>query len=83
LLFLEIVSGRKNKRYRLTRLESAWGLAFRLHAGAGDRLAEGCESHEVMLDRHQSSCTCPGFTYTGGCRHLSALLALQAEGRLS
>jgi hypothetical protein len=88
LLVLEIVaqpSKRRaiNKWYRLTRLASDFGLAFRLHAGCGDRLAEGAECYDVLLDGHRSSCTCKGWEYTGGCKHLSALLSLQAEGRLS
>ena len=83
LLTLEIVSGRKNAWYRVTRLASDFGLAFRLNAACGDKLAAGCESHEVLLDGRATSCTCPGHSYTGGCKHVSALIQLVREGKLS
>ncbi len=88
LLTLEIVGqpSRRhaiNKWYRVTRLASDFGLAFRLNAACGDKLAAGAESHEVLLDGPRTSCTCPGHTYTGGCKHVEALAALVAQGRLS
>lgn len=88
LLTLEIVaqpsrSRATNKWYRVTRLASDFGVAFRLNACCGDKLAAGSESHEVLLAGRDTSCTCPGHAYTGGCKHVEALAALVAEGRLS
>jgi hypothetical protein len=84
LLTLEIIGKGYEKWHRLTPLESGWGLAFRLNATAGFHLAAGAESHEVLLDGRRSSCSCPAGTYRPNvpCRHLAALLALQAEGKL-
>jgi hypothetical protein len=81
-LTLEIISGRVNKWYRLTPAASDFGAAFCLEGGCGDKLAGGAESYDVLLDGRNTSCTCPGFCYTGGCKHASALLALQSEGRI-
>jgi hypothetical protein len=82
LLTLEIISGRVNKWYRLTPVASDFGAAFRLEGGCGDKLAGDAEAYDVNLDGRNTSCTCPGFCYTGGCKHASALLALQSEGRI-
>jgi hypothetical protein len=39
--------------------------------------------YDVLLENEQDgSCTCPGHTYHGYCRHLDALRALLAEGKL-
>jgi SWIM zinc finger len=81
-LTLEIISGRVNKWYRLTPVASDFGAAFRLEGGCGDKLAGGEASYDVLLDGDATSCTCPGFAFTGGCKHASALLALQSEGRI-
>ena len=74
--------GRNSKWYVVTPLASDFGDAYRLTACCGDRLAGGAESHEVLLDGRRSSCTCAGHTFTGGCKHVSALMRLKAEGRV-
>ena len=58
------------------------GRAFRLEPFSTDRLATGESEYVVLLAGPDSSCTCPGHCYTGGCKHLSALLAFATDGRL-
>jgi hypothetical protein len=36
----------------------------------------------VSLDANGPTCNCPGHRYRGACKHLDALLALQAQGKL-
>ena len=57
------------------------GRAFRLTPFSQDTLADGTE-YVCLLHGPDSSCTCPGHCYSGGCKHISALLAFAAEGRL-
>ena len=58
------------------------GGAFRLEPFNTDKLATGESEYVVLLAGPDSSCTCPGHCYTGGCKHLSALLAFATDGRL-
>lgn len=73
-------AGRPETSFWLTPVRSDWGRAYRL-----DKFrAEGGETYRVCLSpedgRH--SCTCPGHSYRGKCRHVSALLAIVAAGRM-
>ena len=77
---LEIGSGRRSKWYHVEAVPSDFGRAFRLDAALGDKLAHGEEYH-VLLAGRETSCSCPGFCYTGGCKHASVLLSLASEGR--
>jgi hypothetical protein len=58
------------------------GRAFRLEPFSTDRLATGESEYVVLLAGPDSSCTCPGHCFTGGCKHATALVAFAAEGRL-
>jgi uncharacterized Zn finger protein len=41
------------------------------------------DTYSVLLENEQdSSCTCPGHMFHGYCKHVDALRALLAEGRL-
>jgi hypothetical protein len=66
----------KVKSYEVTPLASDFGRAFTVRSRV-----EGRE-YSVLIDGHRSTCDCPGHTFTGGCKHLSALLSLIREGRL-
>jgi len=59
------------------------GRAFRLTPFSTDKLATGESEYVVLLAGPDSSCTCLGHCFTGGCKHASALLAFAAEGRLA
>jgi hypothetical protein len=73
----------KQKFYHVEEIETEiGGRAFRLEPFSMDRLATGESEYVVLLDGPDSSCTCPGHSFTGGCKHVSALLAFAAEGRL-
>ena len=82
---LQLVTGKgsrtTSKWYRLTRIESDFGTAFRLTPTMGDVLASGTE-YEMILDGAETTCTCPGHSYTGGCKHASALLEFRDAGRI-
>ncbi len=69
------------KWYGVERIPSDFGEAFRLSPTMGDTLADG-ESYDVLLDGDNTSCSCAGHAFTGGCKHLSALIPFKAEGRI-
>jgi hypothetical protein len=64
--------------YCLAPLPSDHGRAFRLRKLEAD----GGEAHVVDLAADGPTCSCPGHSYRGACKHLDALLALQAQGKL-
>jgi hypothetical protein len=59
-------------------LASGWGLAYRVEKPG----FEGDETYDVLLEIEGDSCTCPGHTYGGYCKHVDALRALHAQGKL-
>lgn len=68
------------RAYVLTPLTSDFGTAYRLaKADNGDGHSE---EYDVLLHGRETSCTCPGHTYCGKCKHVSALEALIAAGKL-
>ena len=65
--------------YTLVALKTDFGIAFRL----GKAAREICDVvYDVLVYGNESSCTCPGHTYTNHCKHLSAIEALLAAGKL-
>jgi hypothetical protein len=73
----------RKKTYHVEEIPSAiGGRAFRLTPGGLDTLANGEAEYTVLLNGPDSSCTCPGHQWTGGCKHLSAHLHFAGEGRL-
>jgi hypothetical protein len=72
--------GEVKNGYTLTAIASdIGGTAFRL--GKAD--VGGCsEDYDVLLCGRETSCTCPGHTYRSKCKHVSALEALTAAGKL-
>jgi hypothetical protein len=58
------------------------GRAFRLTPSVLDKLANGEAEYTVLLNGPDSSCSCPGHSYTGGCKHTSALLHFRESGAL-
>ena len=86
-LALVLVTGKGRrasaKFYHLQEIETQLGgRAFRLEPFSTDKLATGESEYVVLLAGPDSSCTCPGHCFTGGCKHATALVAFAAEGRL-
>ena len=52
------------------------GAAFRLH-----KLGTST-TYDLLMNGTQSSCTCDGFCWTGGCCHLTAVQMLLEDGTL-
>ncbi len=71
---MRIAEGAKVDHYALQELETESGFrTFRCTKLSG--------SGEYTVEMG-SRCECPGFGYTGHCKHLEALAALSAAGRL-
>ena len=71
--------GQVKNGYILTPMPSAFGTAYRL--GKAD--VGGCNvEYDVLLNGRETSCTCPGHAYRGKCKHVEALEALIAAGKL-
>jgi hypothetical protein len=80
---LILCSKKSTTFYHLEEIETQLGgRAFRLTPFTTDRLATGETEYVVLLAGSDSSCTCKGHSYTGGCKHVSALAAFAAEGGL-
>jgi hypothetical protein len=70
------------KMYHVEEMPSdLGGRAFRLTPSVLDKLADGQEYH-VLLNGRESSCTCPGHQWTGGCKHVCSLLHFAEGGEL-
>ncbi len=72
-----LLSGRrKADSYELIPISTdIGGCAFRW-------FKQGGESYDVLVHGADSSCTCPGFCYTSGCKHLQTTAELLGLGVL-
>jgi hypothetical protein len=61
-------------------MPSDFGTAYRL--GKAD-VAGSSEEYDVLLHGRETSCTCPGHCYRNKCKHVDALLAMVAAGKLA
>src|SRR5262245_336841 len=77
-LLIRITQDGKPSSYWASRIVTDWAEGWRLEKPG----YEGDESYDVLLDAGGDSCTCPGHTYHGYCKHVDALRALRAAGRL-
>lgn len=76
---IRITQDGEQAHYWVQTMPSDWGLAYRLERAA----FEGEGTYDVLFENEQdSSCTCPGHTYGGYCKHVDALRALMAAGKL-
>lgn len=74
---VRITRGGVPQGYWVRPLATDFGLGYRL-----DR-DEAAGGYDVLLENDQdASCTCPGHTYRGRCKHVDALRALLAAGLL-
>jgi hypothetical protein len=80
---LILLSKKSSKFYHVEEIPTPLGgRAFRLTPFTTDKLATDASEYVVRLDGADSCCTCKGHTFTGGCKHVSALAAFAAEGGL-
>ena len=73
-----LLSGRrKADAYELIPISTdIGGVAFRW-------FKQGGESYDVLANGADSSCTCAGWSYTGGCKHLQTTFELLELGVLA
>src|SRR5438270_2868435 len=63
-----------DEHYHLNAVPSGYGRSFRL-----EKVVEGERpAYVVHLAADRPNCSCPGGSFHGRCKHLDALLALQA-----
>lgn len=77
---IRITEGKKVDVYLIRQIPADFGEGWSF-----DKLTpemETAEQYDVNLMGRESSCTCPGHTYHGHCRHIESLLALDARGAL-
>lgn len=73
---VKIALARLERCYVLTPIASDFGRAFQMEN-------MGCTiTYNVLLDGNNTSCDCPGRTYTGHCKHLDTVRELVAAGKL-
>jgi hypothetical protein len=71
--------GKVSEEYAVVALSTdIGGAAFRLLKCDGSGV-----SYDLLVNGTESSCTCPGFEYTDGCKHLTAVSMLLKDGSLS
>ena len=58
------------------------GAGFRLTKFEQHQRGEDDAAYSVLLDGERSTCECKGYIRHGHCRHVEALTALQAAGKL-
>jgi hypothetical protein len=69
--WLAIGAGKKSKSYNVRPIDSDFGKAFEVQSRTDG------EVYHVLLAGPETTCTCPGYCYTSGCKHVSALLRLE------
>lgn len=79
-LYVRLTQDGEAAHYWIDALPSDWGRAFRVEKPGH----EGTESYDVCLEENgqADSCTCPGNTYGGYCKHVDCLRALDARSGL-
>jgi hypothetical protein len=80
---LAITIGKDEGVYAIRPIPADFGVAFRLIKGElveepdnTLRLRDAAE-YDVLLNGRESSCTCPGHTYHGHCKHVDGLTTLR------
>lgn len=74
---LVLTIGGKAHQYRLAAVPAEGGRDFRL-----EKVPAGDAYTVVLSPMGRHTCTCPGHTRRGVCKHRDALVALAAAGRL-
>jgi hypothetical protein len=69
--------------YYLRELDVDFGRGFELEKFHTEPATDGDRVYHVHLDAQLGdSCTCPGGSYRGKCKHVDALAAMVAAGKL-
>jgi hypothetical protein len=80
-ILIEIRQDKEVARYWVAPVPSDWGLAWQVDKDGCP--FDGEHNHDVLIENSRGgSCSCQGFTAHGYCRHLDALRALLAAGKL-
>lgn len=81
-LCLWITAGKDTRAYVLQSIPTSWGVAWQL--GKADNGDGSMENYCVLIDleHHRHSCDCAGFCFRSKCKHVEALEALIAAGKL-
>lgn len=82
LALVRITQGKEVKHYWVEAVPSDWGRAFKVQRPGHE---DGrCTTYNVCLEENgqADSCDCPGNTFGGKCRHVSALRVLDSLGQL-
>src|SRR3954469_22968900 len=66
LTLIRVTQDGEQAHYWVSPLASDWGLAYRLEKPG----TEGDDVYDVLLEEDGASCTCPGHTYGGFCKHV-------------
>lgn len=75
---LAITQDGRTEVYSVSPLNNDFGsLAVRM-----EKSSDPDATYDILVDEQSVSCSCPGGTYRGACKHASAVLALAARSEL-
>jgi hypothetical protein len=81
ITLVRITQDGESQSYWVKPLRSDFGLAYRLEKDGAEPGAEDT-SYDALLEIEGDTCTCPGHTYGGYCKHVDCLRALHTRGLL-
>jgi hypothetical protein len=73
----------KEDVYAVQRLSADFGVAYHIVKGELEEQEDNtlklknAAEYDVLLNGRESSCTCPGHTYRGHCKHVDGLTTLR------
>jgi hypothetical protein len=83
---IQITVGKERQPYDVRRLDSDYGVAYRLIKHELIQQPEGfyeleiTACYDVLLCGTQSTCECKGFLHHGQCKHVDGLTVLRQRG---
>ena len=69
-------NGIKGFDKRGRRFEKADARVFKVKVESNVVEVKGSKGNSYFIDKVAQTCTCPGFTYRGACKHISELVAV-------
>ena len=79
---LQITEGKDTDRYFFAESRADFGRGFTVEKMEPETFGVA-ETYQVNLDPEGNTCCCKGFSRFGYCRHVSSLIALFDNGKLS